>query len=46
MSATWDKLEGSQSEEDPDNEDAMVCFMAIEENNDEGNETEVNDDNP
>lgn len=43
MYATWDKLEESESKEDPENEDAMLCFMAMEESIAEGNETEVND---
>lgn len=34
------------SEEDSYNEDAMFCFVAIEEINDEGNETKVNEGNP
>lgn len=38
--ATLDKLEGSKSEEDSDYEDAMVCFMTLEESINEGKEIE------
>lgn len=29
MYATWNELEGSEYEEDFENEDAIVCFIAI-----------------
>lgn len=32
------QIEGSDSEEDLDNEEAMICFMAFEENEDKPNE--------
>lgn len=31
LCATWDRMEGSESEEDLDNEEAMLCVMAIKE---------------
>lgn len=37
-----DEIEGSSSEEDYDNEEAMLCFMA---NDNEGDENEVENDN-
>lgn len=40
MWATWDEIEGSESEEDSDNEDAMM-YMAIGEDNNEGDKNEV-----
>lgn len=46
MSATCDELEGSESEEDSDNQEAVMCFIATKETINEGNETEVNGDNP
>lgn len=41
-----DELQRSESKEDSEKEDTIVCFMAIEKNNDEGNGIEVNDKNP
>lgn len=43
MCATWDEMEGSDSEEDLDSEEAMVCFMAIEESKNDDFENDVND---
>lgn len=34
MYVTWDELEGSESAEDFDNEEAMLCFHGFEENDD------------
>lgn len=46
MCAAWDELKVSEAEEDSYNEKTIVCFMAIDKNDDEGKETDVNDDNP
>lgn len=47
MCATWAELGNSESEEEPDNEEVVVCFMAIKDNDDdEGSDTEVHDQNP
>lgn len=42
MRVTWVKLGGSEYEEESDNKDAMVCFVAIAETDHEGSDTEVN----
>lgn len=36
--ATYEEIEGSESEEDLDQEDAMLCFMAFEEDSNKGDE--------
>lgn len=43
MCTSWDEMEGSESEIDSNEEEAMLCFMAFEENKHEYDESEVND---
>lgn len=45
MCATSDKIGGSESKEDSDREDAMLCFVAFEEDSKEGDETTIENDN-
>lgn len=45
MRPTCDKLQGSESKEDSDGEEAIVSFMAMNDNKDEGSDVEVNDSN-
>lgn len=44
--ATWNEMEGSESEIDSNEEKAMLCFVAFKDNKHEDYETEVNDQNP
>lgn len=41
MCATWDDFEAIGSEDDLDNEEAMVCFMAMKDNKDEDSDQDV-----
>lgn len=41
----WDDLECCESEEHSDAEEAMLCFLAMEDNNYEDNDNEVNNKN-
>lgn len=45
MSATWDDLEGSDSKEVVDVEEAMIYFMAMEDKKDEDSDHKVNNQN-
>lgn len=45
MCAPWNVLQNSTKEESK-NEEAMICFVAIKENEDESSDTKVNDQNP
>lgn len=45
MWTTQDEFGGSESEEDLENEEVVLCFMGIEENEQEGNEHELEENN-
>lgn len=46
MCATWDETCGSEPEEDSDYEEAVLCFMAFQENDDESEVNNVENENP
>lgn len=46
MCVIWNESDRSEFEEDSKNEEPMLCFMAIVENEQEKNKNEVEENNP